>query len=189
MGYEFGKGLGKNCDGRVEPVQAVVLPRGKSLDQCAEVLQKKKQGKLGPDKSRKGQAKGSGPGRSSRKPSRNVFDFLNEKLRGKSTGEKAGGMALPERSSKEIYHASKSTKKALSVRLFQTMEKIDQTQKDIRGIQQALARNAGRHSIATAQLEEKLANAHKQLGQLQAQEASLQREQKKADTHKKMTEF
>ncbi|XP_072735362.1 zinc finger CCCH-type with G patch domain-containing protein [Ciconia boyciana] len=192
MGYEFGKGLGKNSEGRVEPVQAVVLPRGKSLDQCAEVLQKKKQGKLDPGKSRKCRAKGSNSGQSpagSRKPPRNVFDFLNEKLRGKSTGEKAGGMALPERNSKEIYHASKSTKKALSVRLFQTMEKIEQTQKDIKGIQQALARNIGRHSIATAQLEEKLANAHKQLGQLQAQEASLQREQKKADTHKKMTEF
>ncbi|KAM9648186.1 zinc finger CCCH-type with G patch domain-containing protein [Morphnus guianensis] len=192
MGYEFGKGLGKNSEGRVEPVQAVVLPRGKSLDQCAEVLQKKKQGKLDPGKSRKCRAKGNSSGQSpagSRKPPRNVFDFLNEKLRGKSTGEKAGGMALPERNSKEIYHASKSTKKALSVRLFQTMEKIEQTQRDIRGIQQALARNIGRHSIATAQLEEKLANAHKQLGQLQAQEASLQREQKKADTHKKMTEF
>ncbi|NXW61373.1 ZGPAT protein, partial [Eurystomus gularis] len=192
MGYEFGKGLGKNSDGRVEPVQAVVLPRGKSLDQCAEVLQKKKQGKLDPGKPRKCRAKGSGSGQSragSRKPPRNVFDFLNEKLRGKSTGEKAAGMALPERNSKEIYHASKSTKKALSVRLFQTMEKIDQTQKDIRGIQQALARNIGRHSVAAAQLEEKLANAHQQLGQLQAQEARLQREQKKADTHKKMTEF
>ncbi|KAF1443532.1 ZGPAT protein, partial [Pygoscelis papua] len=192
MGYEFGKGLGKNSEGRVEPVQAVVLPRGKSLDQCAEVLQKKKQGKLDPGKSRKCRAKGNSSGQSpagSRKPPRNVFDFLNEKLRGKSTGEKAGGMALPERNSKEIYHASKSTKKALSVRLFQTMEKIEQTQRDIKGIQQALARNIGRHSVATAQLEEKLANAHKQLGQLQAQEASLQREQKKADTHKKMTEF
>ncbi|NXS49047.1 ZGPAT protein, partial [Balaeniceps rex] len=192
MGYEFGKGLGKNSEGRVEPVQAVVLPRGKSLDQCAEVLQKKKQGKLDPGKSRKCRAKGNSSGQSpagSRKHPRNVFDFLNEKLRGKSAGEKAGGMALPERNSKEIYHASKSTKKALSVRLFQTMEKIEQTQKDIKGIQQALARNIGRHSIATAQLEEKLANAHKQLGQLQAQEASLQREQKKADTHKKMTEF
>ncbi|NXK45240.1 ZGPAT protein, partial [Chauna torquata] len=192
MGYEFGKGLGKNSEGRVEPVQAVVLPRGKSLDQCAEVLQKKKQGRLDPGNSKKCRAKGNNAGQSSagsRKPPRNVFDFLNEKLQGKSTGEKAGGVALPERNSKEIYHASKSTKKALSVRLFQTMEKIEQTQKDIKGIQQALARNIGRHSIATAQLEEKLANAHKQLGQLQAQEASLQREQKKADTHKKMTEF
>ncbi|KAM6053846.1 zinc finger CCCH-type with G patch domain-containing protein [Chlamydotis macqueenii] len=192
MGYEFGKGLGKNSEGRVEPVQAVVLPRGKSLDQCAEVLQRKKQGKLDPGKSRKCRAKGNGSGQfpaGRRKPPHNVFDFLNEKLRGKSSGEKAGGMALPERNSKEIYHASKSTKKALSVRLFQTVEKIEQTQRDIRGIQQALARNIGRHSIATAQLEEKLANAHRQLGQLQAQEASLQREQKKADTHKKMTEF
>ncbi|NXX95864.1 ZGPAT protein, partial [Centropus bengalensis] len=192
MGYEFGKGLGKNCDGRVEPVQAVVLPRGKSLDQCAEVLQKRQQGKLEPGKSRKCRAKGTGSAQSpagSRKPRCNVFDFLNEKLRGKSSEENAGGMALPERNSKEIYHASKSTKKALSVRLFQTMEKIEQTQRDIRGIQQALERNIGRHSVATAQLEEKLANAHKQLGQLQAQEATLQREQKKADTHKKMTEF
>ncbi|KAI1233443.1 hypothetical protein IHE44_0004620 [Lamprotornis superbus] len=190
MGYEFGKGLGKNGEGRVEPVQAVVLPRGKSLDQCAEVLQKKKQGKLEPGKSRKCRAKGSNPGQpGGRKAPRNVFDFLNDKLRGKSAGDKTGGMALPQRNSKEIYHASKSTKKALSVSLFQTTEKIEQTQRDIRGIQQALARNIGRHSIATAQLEEKLADAHKQLGQLQAQEARLQREQKKADTHKKMTEF
>ncbi|XP_015502648.1 zinc finger CCCH-type with G patch domain-containing protein [Parus major] len=190
MGYEFGKGLGKNGEGRVEPVQAVVLPRGKSLDQCAEVLQKKKQGKLEPGKSRKCRAKGSNSGQTGgRKAPRNVFDFLNEKLRGKSAGDKAGGMALPQRNSKEIYHASKSTKKALSVSLFQTTEKIEQTQRDIRGIQQALARNIGRHSIAAAQLEEKLADAHKQLGQLQAQEARLQREQKKADTHKKMTEF
>ncbi|XP_064586364.1 zinc finger CCCH-type with G patch domain-containing protein [Zonotrichia leucophrys gambelii] len=190
MGYEFGKGLGKNGEGRVEPVQAVVLPRGKSLDQCAEVLQKKKQGKLEPGKSRKCRAKGGSSGQpGGRKAPRNVFDFLNEKLCGKSAGDRAGGMALPQRNSKEIYHASKSTKKALSVSLFQTTEKIEQTQRDIRGIQQALARNIGRHSIAAAQLEEKLANAHKQLGQLQAQEARLQREQKKADTHKKMTEF
>ncbi|TRZ20851.1 hypothetical protein HGM15179_006329 [Zosterops borbonicus] len=190
MGYEFGKGLGKNGEGRVEPVQAVVLPRGKSLDQCAEVLQKKKQGKLEPGKSRKCRAKGGSSGQAGgRKAPRNVFDFLNEKLRGKSAGDKTGGVALPQRNSKEIYHASKSTKKALSVSLFQTTEKIEQTQRDIRGIQQALARNIGRHSIATAQLEEKLADAHKQLGQLQAQEARLQREQKKADTHKKMTEF
>ncbi|KAM7005150.1 zinc finger CCCH-type with G patch domain-containing protein [Passerculus sandwichensis] len=190
MGYEFGKGLGKNGEGRVEPVQAVVLPRGKSLDQCAEVLQKKKQGKLEPGKPRKCRAKGGSSGQpGGRKAPRNVFDFLNEKLRGKSAGDRAGGVALPQRNSKEIYHASKSTKKALSVSLFQTTEKIEQTQRDIRGIQQALARNVGRHSIAAAQLEEKLANAHKQLGQLQAQEARLQREQKKADTHKKMTEF
>uniref|UniRef100_A0A8C8R7K7 Zinc finger CCCH-type with G patch domain-containing protein n=1 Tax=Pelusios castaneus TaxID=367368 RepID=A0A8C8R7K7_9SAUR len=189
MGYEFGKGLGKNAEGRVEPVQAIVLPKGKSLDQCAEILQKKK---LDPVKSRKRRVKANHAGRPSaagRKPPRNVFDFLNEKLQGRDSGEQDAGMRPVERNNKEIYHASKSTKKALSVRLFQTMEKIDQTQKDIRGIQEALARNIGRHSVATAQLEEKLAGARRQLGQLRAQEASLQQEQKKADTHKKMTEF
>lgn len=46
-----------------------------------------------------------------------------------------------------------------------------------------------RHSVTAAQLQEKLAGAQRQLGQLRAQEAGLQREQRKADTHKKMTEF
>ncbi|XP_061486926.1 zinc finger CCCH-type with G patch domain-containing protein [Rhineura floridana] len=190
MGYELGKGLGKNSEGRVEPVLAVVLPKGKSLDQCAEILQKKRDGKLHPAKPRKRRGKGNQAARRSRqspKSSRDVFDFLNEKLQGKDLGEQE--VASLERSSKEIYHASKSTKKALSIRLFQTVEKIDQTQKDIRGIQEALVRNVGRHTVATAQLEEKLAGARKRLGELRAQEASLQREQKKADTHKKMTEF
>ncbi|XP_044311625.1 zinc finger CCCH-type with G patch domain-containing protein [Varanus komodoensis] len=191
MGYELGKGLGKNSEGRVEPVLAVVLPKGKSLDQCAETLRKKREGTLGPTKPRKQRAKGTRAARLSQQgpKSRNVFDFLNEKLQGKRPSEADGGQAPLERSGKEIYHASKSTKKALSVRLFQTMEGIERAQKDIRGIQEALARNAGRHTIATAQLEEKLAGARKKLGELQAQEASLQREQKKADTHKKMTEF
>ncbi|KAH0619279.1 hypothetical protein JD844_019199 [Phrynosoma platyrhinos] len=138
MGYELGKGLGKNSEGRVEPVLAVVLPKGKSLDQCAEILQKKREGKLDPSKPKKRRAKGNRvarPCRQSPKP-RNVFDFLNEKLQGKDSSKQDGG-----------------------------------------------------HTIATAQLEEKLAGAHKKLGELRAQEASLQREQKKADTHKKMTEF
>lgn len=46
-----------------------------------------------------------------------------------------------------------------------------------------------RHSMATAHLQEKLEGAQRQLGQLRAQEADLQRKQRKADTHRKMTEF
>lgn len=46
-----------------------------------------------------------------------------------------------------------------------------------------------RHSVTAAQLQERLAGAQRELGQLQAQEAGLQLEQRKADTHKKMTEF
>lgn len=189
MGYEFGKGLGRHSDGRVEPIHAVVLPRGKSLDQCVEILQKRtkgsKAGTSGPPKRR---SRGGGPG--GRPPPRSVFDFLNEKLQGQAPGALEAGAAPPgRRSGKELYHASKSAKRALSLRLFQTEEKIEQAQRDIRGIQEALARNTGRHSVTVAQLQEKLAGAQRQLGQLRAQEAGLQREQRKADTHKKMTEF
>lgn len=46
-----------------------------------------------------------------------------------------------------------------------------------------------RHSVTTTQLQEKLAGAQAAAGTLRAQEAGLQREQRKAGTHKKMTEF
>ncbi|XP_007462298.1 PREDICTED: zinc finger CCCH-type with G patch domain-containing protein isoform X1 [Lipotes vexillifer] len=188
MGYEFGKGLGRHAEGRVEPIHAVVLPRGKSLDQCAEVLQKRAGGsQAGASRPPKRRGRGAGP--RGRPPSRNVFDFLNEKLKGGAPGALEAGVAPPGRSGEEVYHASRSAKRALSLQLFQTQEKIEQTQRAIRGIQEALARNAGRHSVTAAQLQEKLAGAQRQLGQLRAQEAGLQREQRKADTHKKMTEF
>ncbi|XP_006093222.1 zinc finger CCCH-type with G patch domain-containing protein-like [Myotis lucifugus] len=189
MGYEFGKGLGRHSDGWVEPIQAVVLPRGKSLDQCAEILQKRTKGsKAGTSRAPKYRGRGGRPG--GRSPPQSVFDFLNEKLQGQAPGTlEAGAATLGRRSGKELYHASKGTKRALSLRLFQTQEKIEQAQRDIRGIQEALARNTGRHSVTVAQLQEKLAGAQRQLGQLRAQEAGLQWEQRKANTHKKMTEF
>uniref|UniRef100_A0A8C6R769 G-patch domain-containing protein n=2 Tax=Nannospalax galili TaxID=1026970 RepID=A0A8C6R769_NANGA len=188
MGYEFGKGLGRHAEGRVEPIHAVVLPRGKSLDQCAEILQKKtKGGQAGTSRPPRCQRSGGKP--EGRPPPRNVFDFLNEKLQSQASGAPDAGVDTSGRRIKDMYNASKSAKQALSLQLFQTEEKIERTQRDIRGIQEALTRNAGRHTVATAQLQEKLEGAQRQLGQLRAQEAGLQREQRKADTHRKMTEF
>jgi len=75
-----------------------------------------------------------------------VFDFLNEKLQCRAPGAlEAKGAPPGRRSGKEIYHASKSAKRALSLQLFQTEKKIEQTQRDIQGIQKALARNTGRY--------------------------------------------
>ncbi|XP_035312210.1 zinc finger CCCH-type with G patch domain-containing protein isoform X1 [Cricetulus griseus] len=188
MGYEFGKGLGRHAEGRVEPIHAVVLPRGKSLDQCTEILQKKtKGGQAGTNRPPRCRRSGGRP--EGRPPPRNVFDFLNEKLQSQAPETPDAGVDTPGKRNKDMYHASKSAKQALSLQLFQTEEKIERTQRDIRGIQEALTRNAGRHSMATAHLQEKLEGAQRKLGQLRAQEAGLQREQRKADTHRKMTEF
>jgi hypothetical protein len=38
MGYVIGTGLGKHGDGRIEPVEATVLPAGKSLGIYIEIL-------------------------------------------------------------------------------------------------------------------------------------------------------
>ncbi|XP_066936001.1 zinc finger CCCH-type with G patch domain-containing protein-like [Clytia hemisphaerica] len=40
MGYIFGKGLGKDSEGRIEPVEIRLLPPGKSLDKIAELREK-----------------------------------------------------------------------------------------------------------------------------------------------------
>ncbi|KAM9589955.1 zinc finger CCCH-type with G patch domain-containing protein isoform 1-T2 [Trichechus inunguis] len=189
MGYKPGGGLGRYAQGRVEPIHTVVLPRGKSLDQCTEALQKRVKGGKGTTH-RPPKCRGKGAVHAGRRPPRDVFDFLNEKLQAQAPGALEVGAGPPRaRGGKEAYHASKSAKRALSLRIVQTEEQIGRTQKDIRGIQEALARNAGQHSVVAAQLKEKLAGAQRQLGQLRAQEAGLQREQRKADTHKKMTEF
>lgn len=126
----------------MEPIHAVVLPRGKSLDQCAEILQKRtKGGKAGTRRPPKGQGSGGG-----RPPPRSVFDFLNEKLQCRTPAAlEAAAAPAGRRSGKEMYHASRSAKRALGLRLFQTEKKIEQTQRDIRGIQKALARNTGRY--------------------------------------------
>lgn len=191
MGYEFGKGLGKNAEGRVEPVHAVVLPQGKSLDQCTEILQKKREGKLNHLHKKKHKRKGQGGSCiKERKARQNVFDFLNDKLQ--STGQTSSSSAqseLAKRNSKECYRASNSMKKTLNVQLFQIMQKIDHTEKDIARIMEALARNVGRDKAVTSHLEEKLSNARKQLSYLKTQESGATREQKKGNTHKMMTKF
>ncbi|XP_053309257.1 zinc finger CCCH-type with G patch domain-containing protein [Spea bombifrons] len=186
MGYEFGKGLGRNAEGRVEPVQAVVLPKGKSLDQCLEIQQRKRsKGQNPPRVRRRRRAAGQNPA-----DRRSVFDFLNEKLVGKPHGDQTGRSSSgTERKGKELYNASAVSKRALNVQVAKTAEQIQQKQREIGQLTGALARNVGRDSVLSSQLELRLASARSQLAGLQQEERTLQREQKKADTHKKMTEF
>ncbi|XP_023130879.2 zinc finger CCCH-type with G patch domain-containing protein [Amphiprion ocellaris] len=188
MGYEYGKGLGKLQEGRVEPVMAVVLPKGKSLDQCAELTQKRTQSKAAKD--------GTGRPKRRRKPrvatrgGHTVFDFLNHKLGSKSADPAEGGAATPSTATGvEAYRGGQSTKRSLNVKLFQAAERVSQTEREIQKLNESLSRQTGRDSSRVKQLEEKLSAARRLLAQQKAQELSIQREHKKADTHKKMTEF
>ncbi|XP_054465548.1 zinc finger CCCH-type with G patch domain-containing protein [Anoplopoma fimbria] len=190
MGYEYGKGLGKMQEGRVEPVMAVVLPKRKSLDQCAELTQRRTQSKAAQDGTPTGRPKRRRKPRAPTGGRRTVFDFLNQKLEGKSTGPAKEGAAAPSAATGvEAYRGGKSTKRTLNVKLFQAAERVSQTEKEIQKLNETLSRQTGRDSSRVKQLEEKLSAARRLLGQQKAQEMSIQREHRKSDTHKKMTEF
>ncbi|KAM9351112.1 zinc finger CCCH-type with G patch domain-containing protein [Symphorus nematophorus] len=190
MGYEYGKGLGKLQEGRVEPVMAVVLPKGKSLDQCAELTQRRTQSKAAKDGTQTGRPKRRRKPRVPAGGRHTVFDFLNHKLGGKSTDPAEGGAAAPSAATGlEAYRGGKSTKRSLNVKLFQAAERVSQTEREIQKLSESLSRQTGRDASRVKQLEEKLSAARRLLAQQKAQELSIQREHKKADTHKKMTEF
>ncbi|XP_060796579.1 zinc finger CCCH-type with G patch domain-containing protein [Neoarius graeffei] len=185
MGYELGKGLGKTLSGRVEPVQAMVLPKGCSLDQCAEFTQQK---------TRAATAKNN-PASSKRKMKRkrtststrpDVFDFLNSKLGDSTRSAPAPSCSI---NGVDAYQGGKSTKRSLNVQLFQTTERMSQVEREIQRLTDSLNRRNGRDAAVISHVQEKLSASRKLLQQLKAQEQSIQKAQKKADTHKKMTEF
>ncbi|XP_059188287.1 zinc finger CCCH-type with G patch domain-containing protein [Centropristis striata] len=191
MGYEYGKGLGKLQEGRIEPVLAVVLPKGKSLDECAELTQRRTHSKAAKDGSQPRRPKRRRKPRAATGGRHNVFDFLNHKLGGKSSDPAEGGAAAASSAATgvEAYRGGKSTKRTLNVKLFQAAERVSQTEKEIQKLTESLSRQTGRDASIVKQLEEKLSAARRLLGQQKAQELSIQREHRKADTHKKMTEF
>ncbi|XP_056239834.1 zinc finger CCCH-type with G patch domain-containing protein [Seriola aureovittata] len=190
MGYEYGKGLGKMQEGRVEPVTAVVLPKGQSLDQCAELTQRRTQSKAAKDGKPTGRPKKRRKPRVAKGGRHTVFDFLNHKLGGKSTGSAEGGAAAPSAGTGvEAYRGGESTKRNLNVKLFQAAERVSQTEREIQKLTESLSRHTGRGTSTVKQLEERLSAARRLLAQQKAQELSIQREHRKADTHKKMTEF
>ncbi|KAJ8369652.1 hypothetical protein SKAU_G00096800 [Synaphobranchus kaupii] len=187
MGYEFGKGLGRSLEGRVEPVLAVVLPKVKSLDQCTEIKEKKAHKRLEKGEGSKARRKGKRTGAAHRGQG-NVFDFLNSKLGDGKRNAEDDTHPTPQ-NSKDVYRGGESAKRSLNVRLFQATERTVWTEREIKRLTQALARQAGRDKTMVTHLEEKLAAARQQLIQLKAQELRVQQEQRKANTHKKMTEF
>ncbi|XP_061591067.1 zinc finger CCCH-type with G patch domain-containing protein [Cololabis saira] len=188
MGYEYGKGLGKMQEGRVEPVTAVVLPKAKSLDECALLTQRRTKSKAAKNGVQTGRPRRRRRRRAAAGDRPNVFDFLNNQLGGRNSGP-AEGAAAAAATGLEAYRGGQHTKRRLNVRLFQAAERVSQTEREIQKLSESLSKRTGRDPSTLKHLEEKLSAARRLLAQQKAQELSVQREHRKADTHKKMTEF
>lgn len=141
----FFSGLGKMQEGRVEPVMAVVLSKGKSLDHCAELTQRRTQSKVAKDGTETGCPKKRRKRRVDTGGRQNVFDFLNHKLGGKNSNPAEGSAAsLSAATGVEAYRGGKGTKRSLNVKLFQAAERVSQTEREIKKLSETLGRQTGR---------------------------------------------
>lgn len=142
----FFSGLGKLQEGRLEPVIAVVLPKRKSLDQCAELTPRRTQSKVTQDGTPTGRRKRCRKPRVNAAGRRTVFDFLNQKLEGKSTGPavEGGAAAASAATGVEAYRGGKGTKRTLNVKLFKASERVSQTEREIQKLTELLGRQTGR---------------------------------------------
>ncbi|KAK4302425.1 hypothetical protein Pmani_025486 [Petrolisthes manimaculis] len=195
MGYVVGTGLGREGEGRVEPVVAYVYPQGVSLDRCMELreasngeelLQVEK--RLEREK-RKEEAKSAQTAERLRKRT-SVFDIINNKLGGKGTATGSSDNSEPE---KPAINVSKSTLRADSTRdlnlknhqlggnirlLQREIDKIEETQRRQTGDKRAL-------SVISARLETK----KNELRRLQEAERKVQTEQQSRKDTKKLCVF
>lgn len=132
-------------EGRVEPVMAVVLPKGKSLDQCAELTQRRTQSKAAKEGAQTRRPKKLRKHRAAPGQRRTVFDFLNNKLGDQSIDPAEGGAAASSvATSVEAYRGGKNTKRSLNVKLFQASERVSQTEREIQKLTESLSKQTGR---------------------------------------------
>ncbi|XP_031334850.1 zinc finger CCCH-type with G patch domain-containing protein-like isoform X2 [Photinus pyralis] len=190
MGYVIGMGIGRYSDGRVEPVSAVVLPPGKSLDHCMNLREK-----AGGDKDlfsvekklkrlAKKQEKKNIKAYEREKNQVNVFNFLNETLASKSSAPTPSVSKSKHR--KEI---KLETCRSLNVASLKIDEDIKRTERDLCQIKESLGRNLDSNSQMHKHLKLKLNAKQRDLQTLKMKAVNIASEQSLRSDKKKMTVF
>nr|CAI5849815.1 unnamed protein product [Callosobruchus analis] len=188
MGYIVGTGLGKKSEGRIDPVTAVILPQGKSLDYCMKLREK-----AGGDKNlfsverkmkRLQQIQEKRTKRAEKKEQSmkkgNLFNYLNENVLSKDKGK--------NKASKRE-QIKQESQRGLNVRGLQIDETIKRIQMDLVKLQESLGRQKDPASTSYKQLKENIAVKQRELKEMESQACMVKREKDLRDNKKKLTTF
>ncbi|KAK9872580.1 hypothetical protein WA026_018711 [Henosepilachna vigintioctopunctata] len=190
MGYITGTGLGKLSDGRIDPVSAVILPAGKSLDHCMNLREK-----CGGDKNlfsaekilekrQKRQEIRNQKFYEREQNKRDVFKFLNDTLT--SSGQQGNSPHLKSEQRRKIKNESSRN---LNVASLKTDEDIRRTERNLYVIRESLTRHRDIHSPMHKSLVERLRLTEQELSSLKNQAQNIKNEQNLRIDKKKMTIF
>ncbi|XP_014663154.1 PREDICTED: zinc finger CCCH-type with G patch domain-containing protein-like [Priapulus caudatus] len=198
MGFVVGQGLGKNGEGRREPVEAVVFPQGKSLDRCMELRERK--GKLDTveevirKRRKKRQAvEGAAKGYDRSAEKVDVFDFINSTLVGhkgklKDLFDSATVNPVSKHEAKKLVRSAST--KDLHVQSFKIQEEIRQAEKRLVSLQQSLQRNeTNRDKAVAAQKRKQIDQLRRQIDELRHSDTHIQTEHQNRKSHRKLTVF
>ncbi|XP_072936121.1 zinc finger CCCH-type with G patch domain-containing protein [Epargyreus clarus] len=188
MGYVPGAGLGAAGAGRVLPVPAGGARGARSLDQCMAISEKlaardplKVEQKLKRLQKKEEERHLRAYEREKEREKRNVFNFLNKTLGGKSD------KLIPSANSSSV-DIKQSSSKDLNIEQFKTAEESKRIEVEILKLNSSLAKypsgTSGHRSI-TQQLSEK----NQELNALRQKEQHIAKEQKQRKDKQKMTVF
>ncbi|XP_022900628.2 zinc finger CCCH-type with G patch domain-containing protein [Onthophagus taurus] len=195
MGYIIGSGLGKYSNGRLEPVSAVILPPGKSLDHCMHLREKS-----GGDKNlfsverkmkrlQKRQEKINEKLYEKEKNKTNVFDFLNDTLtltKNVNQNNVQNGNVKGNQSFRDEIKGE--TSRSLNVSILKIEEEVKRIERELFKIKDSLTRHQ-RGSQIYKSLKMKQHHCLHQIQVLEERKKNIKCEQSVRSDKKKLTIF
>jgi len=166
MGYIQGAGLGKNGEGRLEPVDVTVYPLGLSLDTCIEIREASGRRALTVEEKLKRQSKQVEKNYIAQNGRKTVFDFLNANLKIKMKDSSSGTFSI-SKTNKNLVQINKASSSTLNRSLLSVGENIIQVKKRISKLKEGLQRQSSVDTAVANSLKEKIKSAEKELNEME----------------------
>ncbi|KAG0713254.1 Zinc finger CCCH-type with G patch domain-containing protein [Chionoecetes opilio] len=195
MGYIVGSGLGREGEGRVEPVTAYVYPQGVSLDRCMELRESSNGEELLEvekrlDRQKRIEVAKSVQAAERLKKKTSVFDIINKKLGAKGHASEDDVDEAKEKPAVNICSnvLQKDTAKNLNMKNYQISENIRQLEREVQRMESTKLRQSN-NKAALAIINTRLEAKKSELQKFKEAEKKVTGEQQKRRDTKKYCVF